>query len=110
MTQKLLFSTKASFFILEILRMITYVFFFLARLNIISIILIMLFYLFHDKWINTFDLFIDYWIKYQLIIIDNFLFDIVSYLLLGFCYETLIWPKFEKYDELYYFNLNYLTR
>lgn len=84
MFKKLFFSNYISLGILEILNFISYIFLLFARLNILLLIVAMLFYLFHDKWINTFDLFIDYWIKYQFVIIDKCLFDIFSYVSLIF--------------------------
>lgn len=88
-SKKTFFSDNISFLILENLKMINFVFYFLAKINFYFLIISMLFYLFHDSNINSFDLFIDYWIKYQFIIIDNFSFDIISYFILAFTFMIL---------------------
>lgn len=102
MFQKTFFSNKISFLILENLKMINFFFYFLAKINFYFLIISMLFYLFHDSNINSFDLFLDYWIKYQFIIIDNFSFDIISYFILSFTSMILDWRIYDKYQSFYF--------
>lgn len=101
--EKTYFSDQVSLFILNILNIIFEILLFFARLNFYFLVIAMFYYLFHDLHINNFDLFVDYWIKYQFIIIDNFSFDILIYALCYICSFILFVLK-EKYNEKIYIN------
>ena len=96
--KKTFFSNETSLNILFFISNISNIFLLFARLNICLFIIAMLFYLFHDKGITSYDLFIDYWIKYQFIIIDKLSFDILSYISLLFICDYL-YRIIEKYDK-----------
>lgn len=99
--EKIYFSDLVSLFILNFSFIISEFILFFARLNFYFLVIAMFYYLFHDLHINNFDLFVDYWIKYQFIIIDKFSSDILIYALCCICSFILFELK-EKYNDKIY--------
>lgn len=95
------FSDDTSFFISRIILFLIEWFYFFYKTIFIFLIIWMLFYLFKNSWINTFDLFVDMWIKDQYTIIYYFGEELFILFILFFCKNRFEYI-YNKYEFIFY--------